>query len=72
MRRVLLERNYIKEYRKLRGIKYQKDLAVLADVPKSTLGEIERHKMRGDPGTLDKIAKALGITRKELYVNPIL
>jgi len=65
-----LERNYIREYRKIRGIKYQADLAKLANVPKSTLGEIERHKMRGNPETLDAIAKALGISREELYMPP--
>lgn len=65
-----MERNYIKEYRLIRGIRTQTELAKLAGVPKSTMGEIERHKMRGDPTTLDKIAKALGITREELYIPP--
>ncbi len=65
-----MERNYIKEYRKLRKIPTQAELAKLAGVPRSTLGEIERHKMRGDPQTLEKIANALSITTKELYIMP--
>lgn len=65
-----MERNYIKEYRILRGIKTQSELARLAGVPRSTLGEIERHKMKGDVKILDKIASALGITRDKLYVSP--
>ena len=65
-----MERNYIKEYRILRGIKSQNQLAKLAGVPKSTVGEIENHKMKGNLETLDKIARALGIAREELYVMP--
>lgn len=65
-----MERNYIREYRILRGIRSQAELAKIAGVAKSTLGEIERHKMRGNLKTLDKIAQALGITREELYKSP--
>jgi DNA-binding XRE family transcriptional regulator len=65
-----MERNYIKEYRILRGIKTQAEFARIAGVARSTLGEIERHKMRGDTKTLNKIAIALGITREQLYVRP--
>lgn len=65
-----MEQNYIRVYRKLRGIKTIAELAKLADIPESTLGEIERHKMRGNHKTLTKIAKALGITKEELYVSP--
>ena len=65
-----MERNYIKEYRLLRGIRSQVELAKLAGIPKSTLGEIERHKMRGNAETLDKIAKTLGITKEKLYIKP--
>ena len=66
----IMERNYIKEYRQIRGIKSQNELARLAGVARSTLGEIERHKMVGDRDTLDKIANALGITVEELFVSP--
>lgn len=65
-----MERNYIKEYRKKRGIKTQADLARLAGVPESTLGEIERHKMLGNKETLQKIAAALQVAIEELYVPP--
>jgi len=65
-----MERNYIAEYRKLRGIRTQVALARLSGVPRSTLGEIERHKMKGDTQTLRDVAKALGITLEELYVPP--
>lgn len=69
-RGVGLERNYIKEYRLQQGIKTKRALAKLAGVPESTLREIENHKMRGNPATLNKIARALGISREELYVMP--
>lgn len=65
-----MKRNYIKEYRILRGIRSQTALAKLAGVPKSTLGEIERHKMVGSLETLKKIAHALGITSKDLFARP--
>lgn len=67
-----MERNYIKEYRLLRGIKTKVELARLAGLPATTVGEIERHKMRGNSEALEKIAKALGISREELYVKPIM
>lgn len=66
-----MERNYIKEYRKLKGIRTQAELASIAGVARSTLGEIERHQMKGDTQTLRDIAKALGITLEELYVPPV-
>lgn len=65
-----MRRNYIKEYRMLRGIETKVELAHLAGVPRSTIGEIENHKMRGSDDTLERIAKALGLSKAELYVNP--
>lgn len=65
-----MRRNYIKEYRILQGIKTKVDLARLAGVPRSTVGEIENHKTRGSDDTLEKIAKALGLGKEELYANP--
>jgi DNA-binding XRE family transcriptional regulator len=72
MRRDRLEHNYIKDYRLLCGIRSQAELARLAGIPKSTLGEIERHKMKGNPVTLANIARVLGITVEALYVDPNL
>lgn len=66
-----MERIYIREYRILRGIRTQDELARLAGIPRSTLGEIERHKMRGGKEVLEKIAAVLGITREQLYIRPI-
>jgi transcriptional regulator with XRE-family HTH domain len=45
----------------------QKKLSDMAGVPKSTLGEIEDHRMLPRPDVLERIAIALGVTADELY-----
>lgn len=65
-----MEHNYISDYRRIRGIKTIRELAKLADVPETTVGEIERHKMLGNKETLEKIATALKIKIEQLYIPP--
>lgn len=68
-----LEHNYIKDYRLLLGIKSTAALARMAGVSRSTLGELENNKTPGNPEILDKIARSLGLERREeLYKRPTL
>jgi transcriptional regulator with XRE-family HTH domain len=56
----------IKQFRLQKGLS-QRELAILARVPKSTLGEIENHMMVPRLDVLERIAEALGVTIDELY-----
>lgn len=54
----------IKKFREDRGLS-QKQLAEKAGVGSGTIGDIERGDRKGKISTLDKIAKALNLTKEE-------
>ncbi len=56
----------IKKYRKLRGIS-QEELADKVKIHYTTLSRIERGESNPPVQTIDKIAKALGVSTKVLF-----
>lgn len=57
---------YVRDWREHRGLK-QKELAALAAISESLLSQIEAGLVNGSPETLEKLARALGVSLGVLF-----